>query len=100
MVARDVTTASIWFHTRSSKANIAGLTILKNNISDIQKLVGNHSLTWREQETSSLDVSVEGIGWGSNNTTARKELLGILAALTAIARKYTPELREAISSVE
>jgi hypothetical protein len=100
MVAQDVTTASIWFHTRSSRANIAGLTVLKNNISDIQKLVGNHSLTWREQETSSLDVSVEGIGWGSDNATARKELLRILAALTAIAKKYMPELRDAISSVE
>jgi hypothetical protein len=100
MVAKDVTTASIWFHTRSSRKNSAGLTVLKNNVLDIQKMLGNHNLTWREQETSSLDVSVEGIGWGSENRVARRELLEILAALTAIAKKYTPELREAISSVE
>lgn len=100
MVAKDVTTASIWFHTRSAQANKAGLQLLKDNAAEIQQLLKGHDLTWRVQETSSLDVSIEGIGWGSENANARKELLKVLSALTAVAKKYAPELRTAMTVIE
>jgi len=102
MVAKDVTTASIWFHTGSANANSAGLAVLRDNSAYIEeKLKGRGSgLNWREQETSSLDVSVDGIGWGSESIEARKELLNILAALTSIAKKLLPELRAAMNSAD
>jgi hypothetical protein len=100
MVAKDVTTASIWLHTKSSKANVAGLAVLKDKADEIQEKLSGKSLVWREQETSSLDVSVDGIGWGLESPGARKELLDVLAALTATAKKYTPELRAAIESAD
>ncbi len=100
MVAKEVTTASIWFHTRSPKANIAGLTVLKQNAAEIQKELHGRNLTWREQETSSLDVPIEGIGWGSESPESRKELLEILAILTSTAKKYITEMRDAINFAE
>jgi hypothetical protein len=100
MVAKEVTTASIWFHTRSSKANLAGLTVLKQNAAEIQKELDGRNLTWREQETSSLDVAIEGIGWGSESPESRKELLEVLATLTSTAKKYITEMRDAINSAE
>jgi len=100
MVARDVTTASIWFHTRSSKANLAGLAVLKDKTDEIQSKLTGRSLMWREQETSSLDIAVEGIGWGTEQPGARKELLNVLAVLASLAKKYTPELRAAIDSAD
>ena len=53
-------------------------------------------LQWREQETSSLDISIQGIGWGSENSEARKELLRVLAVLTDVAKKFEPKLRDAM----
>ena len=100
MVAKDVTTASIWFHTRSSKANLAGLAVLKSKTDEIRAKLTGKSLIWREQETSSLDVAVEGIGWGTENPGARRDLLNVLAVLATIAKKYTPELRAAIDSAD
>lgn len=96
MVAKDVTTASIWFHSRSARSNVAGLKVLKDNEAEIEAKLKGQSLSWREQETSSLDVAIQGIGWGCDDPGARKELLRVLAALTEIARKYEPKLREAM----
>jgi hypothetical protein len=97
MVAKDITTASIWFHTRSAKSNIAGLKVLKDKSVEIEAMLKGQSITWREQETSSLDVSVQGVGWGSEDPRARKELLRVLAVLTESAKKFEPELRRAMS---
>lgn len=96
MVAKDATTASIWFHTRSARSNVAGLKVLKDNEAEIKATLKSQSLQWREQETSSLDVSIQGIGWGSENPEARKEFLRVLAALTEVAKKYEPKLRDAM----
>jgi hypothetical protein len=96
MVAKETTTASIWFHTRSAQSNRDGLQLLKNNESEIRALLKGHELTWREQETSSLDVSIEGIGWGAENSQSKKELLDVLRALTSTAKKYAPGFRSAI----
>ena len=93
MVAKEVTTASIWLHSRSAQANSAGLHLLKENEKEIQELLKGHELTWREQETSSLDVSIEGIGWGVENSEAKSQLLNVLEVLTSIAKKYVPEFR-------
>jgi hypothetical protein len=93
MVAKDVTTASIWVHTRSAQANSACLHLLRENESEVQALLKGHDLTWREQETSSLDISIEGIGWGVDNAQSRKELLTVLGVLTSIAKKFVPEFR-------
>ena len=97
MVAKDVTTASIWFHTRSARSNVAGLKVLKDNEAEIQGKIKGQSVSWREQETSSLDVSIQGIGWGGENPQARKELLRVLGVLTEIAKEYEPKIREAMS---
>jgi len=96
MVAKETTTVSIWFHTRSAQSNKDGLRLLKDNESEIQALLKGHELTWREQETSSLDVSIEGIGWGAENAQAKKELLNVLGALTSTAKKYAPGFRSAM----
>lgn len=98
MVAKEVTTASIWIHTRSARANVAGLTVLKKCATEIETKLKGHSVTWREQETSSLDVEIRGIGWGAENAEARKDLLRVLGLLTEIAKKYEPDLRKAMSS--
>ncbi len=98
MVAKDVTTASIWIHTRSARSNVAGLTVLKKYATEIETKLKGHSVSWREQETSSLDVSIQGIGWGAENVEARKDLLRVLGLLTEIAKKYEPDLRKAMSS--
>jgi hypothetical protein len=100
MVAKDVTTASIWFHTRSAQLNIAGLQVLKNAEAEIQTSLKGHALTWREQETSSLDVSINGIGWGVDNAQAKKELLNVLGVLTSIAKKYSPEFRTVMKEAD
>lgn len=97
MVAKDVTTASIWFHTRSARSNVAGLKVLKDNEAEIQGKIKGQSVSWREQETSSLDVSIQGIGWGGENPQARKELLRVLGVLTEIAKEYEQKIREAMS---
>jgi len=96
MVAKETTTVSIWFHTRSAQSNKDGLRLLKDNESEIQALLKGHELTWREQETSSLDVSIEGIGWGAENAQAKKDLLNVLGALTSTAKKYAPGFRSAM----
>ena len=100
MVAKDVTTASIWMHSRSAQANSACLHLLKDNQAEIQVLLKGHGLTWREQETSSLDVSIEGIGWGVENSQAKKELLKVLEVLTSIAKKYVPEFRTVMKETD
>lgn len=96
MVAKDMTTVSIWFHTRSAQSNVLGLKVLKDNSAEIETKIKGQSISWREQATSSLDVSIQGIGWGTENAQTRKELLRVLAVLTEIAKKYEPKLREAM----
>ena len=93
-----MTTVSIWFHTRSAQSNVLGLKVLKDNSAEIETKIKGQSISWREQATSSLDVSIQGIGWGTENAQARKELLRVLAVLTEIAKKYEPEIRRAMSS--
>ncbi len=100
MVAKEVTTASIWLHTRSVQPNSAGLHLLKENEVEIQALLKGHELTWREQETSSLDVSIEGIGWGIENAEAKGQLLDVLEVFTFVAKKYVPHLRTLLKKSE
>jgi hypothetical protein len=96
MVAKDVTTASIWIHTRSKEANSRGLAVLKRKQSEIEKLVKGEEMLFREQETSSVDISINGIGWGAESPEARTKLLSVLGALTDIAKLYESELRKAL----
>jgi hypothetical protein len=79
---------------------VAGLQVLKNAETEIQSSLEGHALTWREQETSSLDVSINGIGWGVDNAQAKKELLNVLGVLTSIAKKYVPEFRTVMKEAE
>jgi len=96
MVAKDVTTASIWIHTRSKEANSRGLAVLKRKQSEIEKLVKGEEMLFREQETSSVDISINGIGWGAESPEARTKLLSVLGALTDVAKLYESELRKAL----
>lgn len=100
IVAKDATTASIWIHSRSVRANSAGLHLLKENEAEIQSLLKGHDLNWREQETSSLEISIAGIGWGVENAQKKKELLNVLGALTSIAKKYVSEFRSVMKATE
>jgi len=47
----------------------------KDNEAEIQGYLKGHEFTWREQETSSLDVFIDGIGWGVENSEAKGQLL-------------------------
>ena len=98
MVAKDVTTASIWVHTRSKEANSRGLGVLKSKHSDFENLLKGDEIVFREQETSSMDISVNGIGWGADDSDAREKLLKVLGVLTDAAKRYEPELRKALES--
>ena len=74
---------------------------LKNNESDVKKILGKHVPTWRVQETSSVDVSIDGLGWANPDDKAlRGQLLDVLNAFAQIARKYEPELRKVINEAE
>jgi hypothetical protein len=99
-VAKDVTTVSIWVHSRSKESNSRGLAVLKANDLEIRKRLGSAEFVYREQETSSIDVSVSGIGWGAGEEKARAELLRVLRELTEIAKQSEIELRQALAAVE
>ena len=100
-VSKHSTMTSIWLHVGTAKLNSDALGVLKSKSADIEKMLGSFVPTWREQETSSIDVTVDGIGWASpDNASARKNLLDVLTKLTAIAKKYEPELRKATSESE
>ena len=97
-----------WFDASASdlgsltaKLNSDALAVFKSKSVDVEKMLGRFAPNWREQGTSSIDVVVDGIGWASpDNASARKDLLDVMVKLTAIARKYEPELRKVISSSE
>jgi hypothetical protein len=97
-VSKNSAMASIWLHVGDAKLNSVALKVFKNNSVDVEKMLGSFVPLWREQGTSSIDVLVEGIGWAfPENLAARSQLLDVLSKLTAIAKKYEPELRNAIS---
>jgi len=96
-VSKQSTFASIWIAAGSSSINSAGLEALRRHEQDIKSLLKGFDVSWRVQETSSLDISIEGVGWGgTDHSGARDRLLQGLTALATIARKYEPELRLAI----
>lgn len=100
-VSKSSVFASIWITASSSTKNAAALQVLKKNESDIKKILGRHEPTWRVQETSSVDISIDGIGWATPDDKAlRSQLLDVLKAFAQIAKKYEPELRKAISEAE
>jgi hypothetical protein len=100
-VSKNSVIASIWLHVGDAKLNSDALNVFKNNSADVQKMLGKFVSVWREQGTSSIDVLIEGIGWAyPDNLGARNQLLDVLSKLTAIAKKYEPELRNAISESE
>ena len=97
-VSKSSVFASIWITAGSSTKNAAALQVLKNNESDVKKILGKHVPTWRVQETSSVDVSIDGLGWANPDDKAlRGQLLDVLNAFAQIARKYEPELRRVLS---
>ena len=97
-VSKRSTFASIWISAGSSAINAAGLAALRSHEKDIQVLLKGFDISWRVQETSSLDLAVDGIGWGGTEESgARESLLRGLTTLATIARTYEPELRAAIS---
>lgn len=100
-VSKHSVMASIWLHIGTAKLNSDALAVFKSKSDDVEKVLGRFTPNWREQGTSSMDVFVDGIGWASPDyAPARKDLLDVMVKLTAIARKYEPELRKVISSVE
>jgi len=98
-VAKEQTAVQLWLHRGNLLENKAGLDYLRLHAAEIEKLFQGRQVEWRSQNTSIIEVKVQGIGWGISPSDDKvDELVNVIATMTDFAKQHREKLRDAISN--
>lgn len=98
-VAKENVTVQLWLHRRSAEENQAGFDYLQTHATEIENLFKGRQVDWRSQNTSIIEVRVNGIGWGVIHAQEKiNELVDAVSLMHSLGMQFREALRDVMSS--
>jgi hypothetical protein len=99
---RTSTYVQIWFARVNARlANHAGLEVLRRHVQQIEELFPDYELDWRANDTTILEVIVDGIGYDTDpDANLMNEVASVAGRMADVIRQNRQEIIAAVISGE
>lgn len=99
---RTSTYVQIWFtRVNARAANHAGFEVLRRHVQEIEALFPDYELDWRANDTTILEVIVDGIGYETEpNVNLMSEVASVAGRMAQVIEHYRKEIIAAFNCPE